>query len=63
MFPLMNNERIRDIARKRADYALARIANNQMSTWRPAPAESAADIIAEQIREAMNDALTDERNI
>ena len=62
----MNNDRIWQIARKRAEYALARIANNQMSTWstwRPAPPESAADIIAEQIREAMNDALTDERNI
>jgi hypothetical protein len=59
----MNNDRIWEIARKRAGYALAKIANNQMSTWRPAPVESAADIIAEQIREAMNDALTDERNI
>ena len=59
----MNDDRIWQIARKRADYALARIANNQISTWRPAPPESAADIIAEQIREAMNDALTDERNI
>ena len=59
----MNTDRISEIARKRADYALARIATNQMSTWRPAPPESAADIIAEQIREAMNDALTDERNI
>ena len=63
MFPLMNNDRIWEIACKRADYALAKIASNQMSTWRPAPPESAEDIIAEQIREAMNDALTDERNI
>ena len=59
----MNDDRIWQIARKRADYALARIANNHISTWRPRPSESAADIIAEQIREAMNDALTDERNI
>ena len=59
----MNDDRIWEIARKRALYALAKIANHQLSTWRPAPPESAADIIAEQIREAMNDALTDERNI
>ena len=59
----MNDDRIWEIARKRAGYALAKIANNQMSTWRPAPLESATEVIAEQIREAMNDALTDERNI
>lgn len=53
----MDEQEIWRIANKRARYALAQIANNQLNTWRdPKPIDEPVDIIARQIAEAMNDA-------
>jgi hypothetical protein len=46
------------ISLKRAGYALAKIADNQMSTWMTST-ETAKEIIARQIMEAMNDMRKD----
>jgi hypothetical protein len=60
----MTHERMVVIARKRAQYALAKIADMQMNTWTKYPEPiTPADIIAAQMMEAMNDAITDERNV
>jgi hypothetical protein len=54
----MTNDEIWDIAHKRAGYALAVIADNQINTWAKYPSmDTPRDIIARQIAEAMNDAL------
>jgi hypothetical protein len=45
----------REIALKRAGYALAKIANLQMTSWVYTSTETAKDIIADQMMEAMND--------
>lgn len=54
----MTDDEIYEIARKRAGYALAKIADHQMNTWdKYPPSDTPTDIIARQIAEAMNDAL------
>lgn len=54
----MTRDQIYEVARKRAGYALARIADLQMNTWNKFPSpDSPKDIIMGQIAEAMNDAL------
>lgn len=52
----MDEDEMRLIARKRAGYALAKIAECQMNTWTKYPSlDTPTDIIARQIAEAMND--------
>jgi hypothetical protein len=52
----MNDYELWEIARKRAGYALAKIADLQMTTWTKFPSpETAREIIAAQVAEAMND--------
>lgn len=52
----MDDDEIFEIAAKRAGYALAAIANNQMNTWAKYPTtDTPKDIITRQIAEAMND--------
>lgn len=54
----MTDDEIYEIARKRAGYALATIADRQMNTWEKYPSsDSPIEIIARQIAAAMNDAL------
>ena len=54
----MDEEERWKVARKRAGYALAQIANHQMNTWAATrPLDTPKDIIATQIFEAMSDAF------
>lgn len=54
----MTEEEMYAIARKRAGYALATIADRQMNTWTKYPDSSTpTEIIARQMLEAMSDAL------
>jgi hypothetical protein len=54
----ISHQELWDIAHKRAQYALAEIANNQMHTWVKYPSiDSPKEIIAKQIAEAMNDII------
>lgn len=60
----MDEQKMWEIAHKRAGYALGIIANHQMNTWAKYPTlDDPKQIIAAQIVEAMNDALTNERNL
>lgn len=52
----MTHDEIWEIARKRAGYALAKIADHQMNTWTKS-ADTPRDCIASQIAEGMFDAL------
>lgn len=54
----MDRDEMWAIALKRAGYALAKIADHQMNTWAKYPSvDTPKEIIANQILEAMNDAL------
>jgi hypothetical protein len=55
----MDDDARRVIALKRAGYALAKIADLQMTSWACTSTETAKDIIAAQIMEAMNDEQRD----
>ena len=54
----ISDDELWQLARKRAKFALAEIANNQMNTWRKFPnGDTPSEIIAKQIAEAMFDVI------